>query len=137
MLRASGVALQRQQPAFDAQRLGIILALLPVRPLDFRDDRVDKMQRTVEIAELGHALGEHGSTIGIAYPTTALLPDDDALLEQSHPFGGLALPDQCNSRRVRCQALRQEGQTVFATQSLDLCGAVKLPLVLTKMIEDE
>src|SRR6516225_9659045 len=88
------------------------------------------MQRIIQIAELRHALGHPGSATGIVNPTTASLPDGEALLEQSHAVGGFALADRCNSTRKCRPALRQQGQAVFASQSHGLCGAVQVRLVL-------
>ena len=89
-----------------------------------RDGRVDEIERPGEIAHLGHALGQHGFPIGIALSTSGLLIDGEAPFEQRHPFGDMALPDQCPSRARGYQALGQEGQAVFATHSIALFDAL-------------
>src|SRR5215472_354818 len=45
------IALQRKKPALDAERFGIIMALLPTRPLDLRDRLVDQDKCSGEIAK--------------------------------------------------------------------------------------
>jgi hypothetical protein len=55
-----------------------------------------------------------GACVGIG------APGGEAPLEQSHPFGDLALPDQCNPRTDGDEDLGDEGQAVFATRSIGL-----------------
>ena len=55
VLRPRRIPLQQKQPALDAERFGIIEALLPAWPLDLRGDLVDQFERSLEIAELGGA----------------------------------------------------------------------------------
>ena len=50
------------------------MALFPAWALDLCDSLVDQLLCPVEIAELGHALGQHGFPIRIADSATAVLP---------------------------------------------------------------
>jgi hypothetical protein len=74
--------------------------------------------------------------MGSVGSTAALLEDGEAPLEQSHPFGGLALSNQRDSRKDRHHALRQEGQAVFATDAIRLFEPLQQLVPLAEMIED-
>src|SRR5262249_24989347 len=93
-LRRRQIALEREHPTLDPEGFGIIIALFPARPLDLRDDVVDQIERSFEIAESGPSLGQHGFPIGSVGSTTARLPAGDAPPEQSDPFFVPDLPDQ-------------------------------------------
>src|SRR5262249_11333401 len=92
-LRPCRIALQQKHPALDPEDFGIVIAFFPAGALDLCDHLVDESERPGEIADLGHALGQHGFPIGTVESASALLPGGKAPPEQSHPFAKPALPD--------------------------------------------
>ncbi|WFU74839.1 hypothetical protein [Bradyrhizobium sp. CB2312] len=83
------------------------------------------------------SLAENRFQVGVAEPSTSILPDGHARLQRGYPCGEFALADQCNSKLATYQYLCHKRKAVFAGHSLAFFDALEQLLRLADVLENQ